>query len=642
MTTPQVPFRRSTFVLALLLFIFIFLLALTKITNYDIWFHLATGRHILGAGIAETDPFTYTQPGAPMYLQNWLAGLMFYLIWRVGGIEGLTLAKGLFSVILFSLLWLASWNRGAHHRAFGLVTAAILVVGAFGLKFRLFLRPHLLEFLLLAGALLLLHRYRWRILPLVPALAALQLLWVNIHGSFPLGLALPVLFLVGDTLDCLTGRPIDLRRAAKVAVLTVAALLTVTVLNPAGLEGLTDPFILMGRGESLSTIGEFQPLKLVHLTGFGIGYTWGYSALALLGLAGLAGSLLRGRRPPAWEPILFSVFLVLPPIVGVRFIAEFVVVACPLVIGWWLALLPSRTEESKAWPAAEIVLGVLLLPLWWFSIAQNPIYRVGLGVKPDKFPAQAVEFLEKTRPPGLIFNSIGFGGYLIWHLPSYKVFIDGRTTVYSDDFYRLYRRAAIEPTAWAQIEETFVPTVVILQYLTDLARREQMPHLENNPAWALVFWDPVAKIYLKRIPANAKLIGRYEYRWARPAYFKLNHLVGVLSNRENTRRALHEFRGAISDNDRNAEAYLGLAFLDSFGPEPDWNEGLEAARRALQLKPWLAKAHATACRAHLGRGERELAQVACSRALSLDPRDVVARWANRTLQGLPPGRPGHP
>lgn len=642
MSPTQRYLRPSTLVLGLLTSVFIFLLALTKISNYDIWHHLATGRYILEAGFAKTDPFTYTQPDASMYLLSWLAGAFFYSIWRVGGLGGLTLAKALLAVALFGLLWTAARQKAPRHRAFGLVAAAVLVMGGFGLKFRLFIRPHLLELLLLAGALHLLERCRWRVLPLVPALAVLQLLWVNVHGSFPIGFALPVLFLAADSLDALTGRPVNLRQAVRVAGLTLLALLVATALNPVGPNILAAPFTQMGMGEYMRTVGEWQPMRLAHLTGFGLRYTWGFTAIAVLGLAGLAGTVLRGRRPPAWEPILFGLFLALPLMVSLRFIAEFVVVACPLVIGWWLAIIPSPAKGPRVWQAAEVALGLALLPLWWATIAQSPIYRVGLGEKPDKFPAQAVAFLQKTRPPGPIFNSMGFGGYLMWHLPSYKVFIGGRFLVYTEEFYRLYRKAHTEPAAWKQIEEAFGPTVVVLEYLTDMSGKERMPHLETSPAWSLVFWDPVAKIYLKRVPANAALIDRYEYRWARPSYFGLGHLMGALRDPKYTKTAIREFQRALNDNARNTEAYMGLAFLYSFGPEPNWDEGLEAAGRALELAPRLAKAHALACRAHLGRGEMELARAACSRSLSLNPRDALAHWASRTLRGLPVGKRGGP
>ena len=49
------------------------------------------------------------------------------------------------------------------------------------------------------------------------------------------------------------------------------------------------------------------------------------------------------------------------------------------------------------------------------------------------FPSQAVEILRNDNDPGKIFNEYNWGGYLIWHLRSYQVFVDGRTDLYGDE-----------------------------------------------------------------------------------------------------------------------------------------------------------------------------------------------------------------
>ncbi len=55
----------------------------------------------------------------------------------------------------------------------------------------------------------------------------------------------------------------------------------------------------------------------------------------------------------------------------------------------------------------------------------------GVALKFDmrekRYPSNAVEFIQKNRIPGNMFNLYNSGGYLIWSLyPDYKVFIDGR------------------------------------------------------------------------------------------------------------------------------------------------------------------------------------------------------------------------
>jgi hypothetical protein len=50
----------------------------------------------------------------------------------------------------------------------------------------------------------------------------------------------------------------------------------------------------------------------------------------------------------------------------------------------------------------------------------------------QQYPLGAVEFLRAQRPEGQLFSTYAWGGYLIWALPQYPVFIDGRTDLYGD------------------------------------------------------------------------------------------------------------------------------------------------------------------------------------------------------------------
>ena len=43
-----------------------------------------------------------------------------------------------------------------------------------------------------------------------------------------------------------------------------------------------------------------------------------------------------------------------------------------------------------------------------------------------KLPYNSVVFVKKQKLQGRMFNAYAWGGYLIWQLPEYKTFIDGR------------------------------------------------------------------------------------------------------------------------------------------------------------------------------------------------------------------------
>lgn len=63
--------------------------------------------------------------------------------------------------------------------------------------------------------------------------------------------------------------------------------------------------------------------------------------------------------------------------------------------------------------------------------------------------AAAVDWIIQHHPAGNIFNSYGWGGYLIWRLyPEYHVYIDGRADVYGDLFINDYLRIEAGAPGW--------------------------------------------------------------------------------------------------------------------------------------------------------------------------------------------------
>ena len=109
--------------------------------------------------------------------------------------------------------------------------------------------------LILALALIALvlqeQRSSWWLVPLFAA-------WVNVHGSFPLGVAFVGAMIV---LRVVSTRSVGRREVSDVAAVAVG-LVAGAVVSPYGFEMLTFPVELLGRSESLSFISEWRPLSL--------------------------------------------------------------------------------------------------------------------------------------------------------------------------------------------------------------------------------------------------------------------------------------------------------------------------------------------------------------------------------------------
>ncbi len=128
-----------------------------------------------------------------------------------------------------------------------------------------------------------------------------MIVWVNLHGSFMLGLLLPLVFLVEAAFEA---GPRWRQAAADWAVFILAAW-ACALLNPDGVSGLLFPFRLLGMAD-LDWIGEWQPadfaafrpleLTILVLLGVGLMGRLRVPPLRLLMLLGLVHMALRHWR----------------------------------------------------------------------------------------------------------------------------------------------------------------------------------------------------------------------------------------------------------------------------------------------------------------------------------------------------------
>jgi len=415
--------RLLSAVLSLLVLTFAFLVALKKVHNYDIWWHLKTGQWILETGkIPHADPFTFTTPGAPWWPHYWFSDVLLALGLRMGGIDGLILLKALLVAVAFLIVFRLMLREGIN----SFLAVVIVLLAIYIAQFRFLLRPHIFMFPLAAAFFWVLSVWgkvrNVRLLWLLP----LMLFWVNLHGSFLFGLVL-VGCLLGESL-LVTGyaRIRDKKGTAKrpgFLVLLLALLSTVTLLNPFGLDllrwVLTD-FSLKNVTRTFE-IEEHIPLS------------WGEHPLFWAFMLATALSFLVSlRRVRIFHLLVFSATSFLA-IRGVRFVALAALLQAPILgynLGPMLDKLAIRAYRPRR--LVQAALGIPLLVggtalLFQHSFAEHRPHRFGLGIDESRFPRAAVEFLVRLNPSGNIYNSWPIGGYLLWRWPERKIFLDGRS-----------------------------------------------------------------------------------------------------------------------------------------------------------------------------------------------------------------------
>ncbi len=604
----------------------VYLMAVVKIGDYDIWFHLKAGEYILETGrLRHMDPFSYTNPDLPWIVHSWLSAVVFHIVEATSGIKGLILFNALMISAAFTLLYLNM--RLFMEKGRGIVFAiVILVLAAYALRFRMWVRPHTFEFIYLMATLYILNQYRSGGKNRLYLLPLIALLWVNTHGSFILALIVPCIYVAGDILNFLLRRTKEtypegvnpLRMARSMAIIA-AINLAASLINPDFYQALVSSFTILS--PVIAMIDEFQPLTLNHLWGYALRYTWGFSVLVILSAVGF----IINRRKIDFVDILLLLAFLLMSIKGIRFLAEFSLIASIVVVknlnSTFISLIVRRERVIGLIVA---VVFIIALPI---QIANSAIFSFGLGVKEHIFPEGALDFIDKARIKGNIFNSYAFGDYIIYRwFPEKKVFIHGhnRSDYFPEEFYKDYVDAHESADVWRTVTDKYNITHTVLEYYrTDIAGKEAVLHLAVSKEWVPVYWDSTAIVYLKRGAENNSVVEKHGYRLIRPSYLDFSYIADLLKKGLG-KEVESELTRLISVSPYNEEAYLARAYLYFQLGRTLYPAALTDLKEAARINPAQSFTYSAMGLIYLKLGESVKAEEQFHKALKLDPTDPSA------------------
>ncbi len=621
---------------------------LRPIDDYDVWYHLAAGRLMVDTWRwPTTNTFAYTTPLSSWVDVHWVFQLLLYASWMLAGSTGAILLATLLVLGTVAVLYLDA-RRFAPPTVVALLLAVALVVASP----RFVPRPELLAFLLLAIFLYLLDGYP-RSGRAIYWLVPLQVVWMNAHGTVPIGVVLVGCYWLGATVAFLP-LPAGWRAASGCTraewrrLTVVLALVTLGCFaTPWGVAGALLPLDLLpavtGASQLSSRIGEFRP-PLQGGFALPLAYTW--VALLVVTALSFAVNFRRVHLGRLFAALIFGYLSTQ----ALRNVALFAWVAVPAVaanVGDVLAAArrpaaaPDRRRQAapaRAWAlppalarAGEAVV-VLVVALLIASVVTNRLSyfldierEFGLGVSADHAPIDAVRFADEVGIAGRPFNDFASGGYLAWaRFPRERVFVDGRTQAYPDDFFRFYFSVMDNPNGWPQVVDRFAPDYVLLYHVWSnrfpLAR-----YLMTGHGWTVVYYDETASLYLPLDDAHRPQRERAEQAFAarqtarsvddgaavRAAGWWDAVRVPVAAIRRDT--AYGDFLSAIGRPADAARAYehtlaldpnasqtrtsLGFAYWRSGSPERAIVEWRDAVRRDPAFQP---------ARSALAEGERRM------------------------------------
>jgi hypothetical protein len=390
--------------LATLLFLTIILACGLMPAQSDTWWQMRAGRDIwLSHRVLLTDVYSHTAYGSFWPNHEWLAEVIYYAAYKVGGLPMVTL----FATALIAGGWAITWHlaKGPVSVVFAATALALIPASTFWEP-----RPHAFSLLFLMITVFLLVRGRYVWLPLV------FVAWANCHGGVLLGFvilaaALGVRILIAP------------RTWWRAALVGLGCVLGATA-TPLGLSFWTEIPRSLKRIH-LYPLDEWRRPNVMDLHEL----TFWLIAIAL------CAALLRNRhrlsRAPAGDLTLYVCALAALPmaILAVRNVGPFLMIAVPALT----SLVQGDREQAARreqrpllnaaimWSAALAVTATLVwayrneIPhLQWSPVP--PAALVALGQCPDN-----------------LYNRYDEGGYLLWFAPDRKVFLDGRQDPYPPD-----------------------------------------------------------------------------------------------------------------------------------------------------------------------------------------------------------------
>lgn len=353
----------------------------------DFGWHLQSGRYILAHWIPRTDIYTYTAPNFAWINHEWLNDVIVAGLFRIGNY---ILVAGFFAAIWTLGLLLASRKKY-------LIPA---VLAAVSLAPFLGIRPIAWGVLMFTILERILNAKNRKLVWLLPVL---MLVWANLHGSFALGLVIIVCWQIFSQ--------------RKLPWLCIVLSLTATFINPYGWGIYVEIARTVFDSKLHTYIAEWKYILLPLASAF---YVVVFVALHF--------SL---SKKPFRQIFSIPGLLLLLSFSSIRHFPLFEASSLRYLENYEHALVTKVTKKKLSKSRLVIVfvlIGLFLCALGFFTWQQVKDTSESINT----YPVTPVQYLNSHPCQGNLFNSYNYGGYLIWQLPSQKVYIDGRMPSWKD------------------------------------------------------------------------------------------------------------------------------------------------------------------------------------------------------------------
>jgi hypothetical protein len=450
--------------------ILVFLISTRTPIDADLWWHLRAGQVMWEQKtILLFDVFSYTRLNAPWVNAFWMSEIMFYLIYKLGEYFALTIFVSLMAALTFHIIQ-RRLPGNPFLNAFVVLLAVITAAPVWGP------RPQIISFLFIA---LLDHwlsskQNKWFIV-------VLFILWANIHGGWIWGFLFLAAHLAGLWVQLLFMQKEErnnISREIKDLLIPILVSIFAIGLNPNGLAIWKLPF------EQVNVSMQIQEWLSpdFHRVDFHP-FLWMIFLLLLISPF--------QPKTPNWSQMFKVLGFAYLTFVAQRNIALFAIVTLPLLAEWFNAALQLlRSKETVNKPSLKFA-GLFnnLIIFILSATALGYAFLVSRPAEIDKhYPVDAVRWIQANSPAGRLFNSYNWGGYILWHLPEYPVFIDGRADLYGGELISQWQNVATAQADALSILNKWDVGLVFIESNTPIVE------LLKQNGWEIVFQDEMSVI----------------------------------------------------------------------------------------------------------------------------------------------------
>jgi len=485
--------------------------ARTLLGDGDTGSHVRTGEWIMAHGaVPDNDIFSFSRPGAPWFAWEWLWDVLVAVLHQRWGMSAVVAA----SALLFRLIRRYCGN--------GLVAIAVTLLATGGCAIHWLARPHLFSLLFLTVTLHITMRGAEGRTRLLAWLVPLTLLWTNLHGGFFIIFLVLLCYIANGLVNAAIEKDPHARRVwlagLRPWLVTFAACFAVTFINPYGwqlhkhvVEYIIDPY-------SLNHITEFQsmnfhapvsvyfePLMILTIVVALSDASNRRFAEVFLALGWLHLALIAQRNLPLYtiaaarsRPAEFPPPLLTPATPRARLRDGSDAPSAGSAVPRPASRKPTGFR-AFIWSAPFLICWLTLIllstPPAQGVTGRNPLALFTSTYDPQFYPEKALAQL-RTPETHHIFAEDEWGDYLIYHLyPNKKVFVDGRSDFYGDDFGERYLDIMNVQHGWQKTLDKYSIDTIVIAPKFALTQT-----LKISRDWRVVFDDGIALVFRRNVP----------------------------------------------------------------------------------------------------------------------------------------------